>query len=161
LIEPAPVGSLRASVKDLWFASQGPDLFESLSHVAFSGQLDVLTARDWQAAPPPSRKGQQKSRSRRRFSEVGDAVVQVLRDAGCELRIFEVHASVEDLLGEPVSRSSVKNYLASGATDRKTKLFERVSRGRCRFVQPWANDPKSTLDTASSDSHQPEVRGRP
>lgn len=43
--------------------------------------------------------------------------------------MFEVHLAVEELLGGPVSRSTVKNYLANGAADRKTKLFMRVSRG--------------------------------
>jgi hypothetical protein len=48
--------------------------------------------------------------------------------------MYEVHLAVEELLGEPVPRSSVKNYLASGATTRKTKLFERVGRGRYRLL---------------------------
>jgi hypothetical protein len=47
--------------------------------------------------------------------------------------MFEIHLAVEELLGEPVSRSTVKNYLASGSTDRKTKLFERVCRGCYRL----------------------------
>jgi len=48
--------------------------------------------------------------------------------------VTDVHAAVEELLGEPVSRSSVKNYLAAGADHRKTRLFERVSRGRYRLL---------------------------
>ena len=47
--------------------------------------------------------------------------------------MMDIHLAVEDLLGEPVSRSSVKNYLANGATSRKTRLFERVSRGCYRL----------------------------
>jgi len=57
-----------------------------------------------------------------------------LRKPGSELRVTDVHAAVEELLGEPVSRSSVKNYLAAGADHRKTRLFERVSRGRYRLL---------------------------
>jgi hypothetical protein len=106
------------------------DLFQSLSHVVFGGQLERLTARDWQVLPPSSRKALQKTTSKRDFGEVGDAIVQVLAGAPFELRVIEIHAAVEDLLGEPVSRSSVKNYLARGCDRRKTLLFERVSRGR-------------------------------
>jgi hypothetical protein len=110
------------------------DLFESLSHMTFSTQLERLTARDWQLASRSSKKRLQTSRTRRRFAQVGDAVVQVLTDAGCELRMMEIHRAVEGLLGEPVSRSSVKNYLAAGTDRRKTQLFERVSRGRYRLI---------------------------
>jgi hypothetical protein len=116
------------------------DLFDSLSHVAFSGQLEKLTARDWQALPPSSRKALQKSSAKRNFGEVGDAVVRVLADAGSELRMIDVHAAVEDLLGEPVAHSSVKNYLARGSNQRKTRLFERVSRGRYRGLRELRPD---------------------
>jgi hypothetical protein len=109
------------------------DLFESLSHAAFSSQLERLTARDWQAVAPSSRKSLHTTSTKRDFGEVGDAVVRVLAEAGYELRMMDVHAAVEELLGEPVSRSSVKNYLASGTDRRKTRLFERVSRGCYRL----------------------------
>ncbi len=62
-------------------------------------------------------------------------MVQVLHDAQTELQMFEIHLAVEELLGEPVSRSSVKNYLANGTDRRKTQLFERVGRGRYRFIR--------------------------
>jgi len=62
-----------------------------------------------------------------------DAVVQVLREAGSELRFIEVHERVERLLSDDVSRSSVKNYLAQGCL-RQQPLFERVSRGRYRLL---------------------------
>jgi hypothetical protein len=48
--------------------------------------------------------------------------------------MVEIHEAVEELLGEPVSRSSVKNYLAKGCSSRKTQLFERVGRGRYRLL---------------------------
>jgi hypothetical protein len=46
--------------------------------------------------------------------------------------MVEIHAAVEDLLDEPVSRSSVKNYLARGS-QRKRRRIERVGRGRYRL----------------------------
>jgi hypothetical protein len=38
--------------------------------------------------------------------------MQVLEAADSDLRTIEILARVEDLLGESVSRSSVKNYVA-------------------------------------------------
>jgi hypothetical protein len=73
----------------------------------------------------------QTEKTKRDFAEVGDAVVQVLTEAGNELRMMDIHAAVEDLLGEPVSSSSVKNYLTRGCK-RPIPLFERVTRGRYR-----------------------------
>ena len=89
--------------------------------------------------PPASRKSLQKTATKRDFGEVGDAVVRALEEAGSELRMMNVHAAVEEFLGEAVLRSSVKNYLAAGADRRKTRLFERVSRGRYWLV--WARTP--------------------
>lgn len=57
-------------------------------------------------------------------------MVQVLAQ-GCDLRTVEVQLAVEESLGEPVSRSSVKNFLASGATDRKR---QGQPRGRYRLI---------------------------
>jgi hypothetical protein len=72
-------------------------------------------------------------RTSRRFAEVGDAVVRVLRECGCELHMIEIHAAVEDLRGEPVSQSSVKNYLARGCR-RSSPVVERVSQGGYRLI---------------------------
>jgi hypothetical protein len=104
---------------------------ESLSHLEFSEGLQLLAARDWRRVPLRRKKA--RKTGRRRFAEVGDAVVQVLTDSGSELRMVEVHAAVEDLLSEPVSRSSVKNYLASNS-QRPRRRIERVSRGRYRIL---------------------------
>lgn len=41
----------------------------------------------------------------------------------------EIHLAVEEHLGEPVSRSLVKNYLYSGTEGRKTRLFEQSAAG--------------------------------
>jgi hypothetical protein len=84
--------------------------------------------------PPSRREYRQEPKTRRDFGGVGDTVVQVLADARTELRMIEIHAAVEDLLDEPVSRSTVKNYLARGCDRRKTPLFERVSRGSYRLA---------------------------
>lgn len=59
--------------------------------------------------------------------------MKVLGEAGGELRMIEIHAAVEDLLGGAVSRSSVKNYLAKGCR-RRRPLVERVGHGRYRLI---------------------------
>lgn len=111
------------------------DLIESLSHVEVSDRLERLSHRDWcpvarrrQAAGPTGP-------SKRKFGTVGDAVVRVLAEAGSELRVMEVQLGVEQLLGGPVARSSVKNYLKRGS-ERRHPLFERVGRGRYRLLTP-------------------------
>ena len=91
------------------------DLVQSLSHVRLSQNLEGLSARDWKTLPPSSKKTLQKTTTKRGFGEVGDAIVQVLGEAARDLRMIEIHVAVEELLGEPVSRSSVKNYLARGS----------------------------------------------
>jgi hypothetical protein len=48
------------------------------------------------------------------------------------MRMRDKHAAVESLRGEPVSRSSIKNWLASNAAG-MPRLFARVGRGRYRL----------------------------
>ena len=51
------------------------------------------------------------------------------KQAGCEQRVQDIHKGVEKLLGEPVSRSSVKDYLRKGCR-RRAPLFDyRGKRG--------------------------------
>jgi len=71
--------------------------------------------------------------SRCRFTFASDAVIQVLREAGCELPMMEIHAAVETLLGEAVSRSSVKSYLAR-RIHRRRPVIEHVAHGRYRLI---------------------------
>lgn len=110
------------------------DLFEALSHTELSEALEKLSRRDWQPErrpplPPYGRPGH------RKLGSVTDAVVQVLSDAGSEMRYVDVHRAVETLLGGPVARSSIKNALAKGSSGRRPR-FERVGRGRYRSVTP-------------------------
>jgi hypothetical protein len=37
--------------------------------------------------------------------------VEVLEEVGHELRVRDIHEGVEKLLGEPVARASVRDYL--------------------------------------------------
>jgi hypothetical protein len=71
---------------------------------------------------------------RRKFGTVRDAIVAVLKQAGSELRVRDIHEGVEKLLGDSVSRSSVKDYLRKGCR-RKDPLFEYRGRGCYRLLR--------------------------
>ena len=101
-----------------------------LSNHDLTTLLQRLTARDWKPAERqrPSAGGVAPG-GRRKFGTVRDAIVAVLVEAGCELRVRDIHEGVEQLLGESVSSSSVKDYLRKGCR-RRTPLFEYLdSRG--------------------------------
>jgi hypothetical protein len=97
------------------------DLFQSLT----SQPLRKPSKR----APEPSGP---RPDGRRKFGTVSSAIVQVLAEAQEDLRVKEIWAEVERLLGEPVSRHSVKSYLHKGL-DGANPQFERVNRGRYRM----------------------------
>jgi hypothetical protein len=60
------------------------------------------------------------------------AVTEALENSAEPMRATAIHAAVEELLGEPVAWSSVKNGLASNISG-KSPRFERVGRGRYRI----------------------------
>jgi hypothetical protein len=70
---------------------------------------------------------------RRKFGTVSSAIFQILTEAQSDLRIEEIRAGVEQLVGEPVSRHSIKSYLHRGTYERK--IFERVRHGRYRLAR--------------------------
>jgi hypothetical protein len=59
------------------------------------------------------------------------AVTAVLEASVEPMQAIAIHAAVEELLGEPVCWSSVKNCLSEGIRGRSPR-FERVGRGRYR-----------------------------
>jgi HB1/ASXL restriction endonuclease-like protein with HTH domain len=63
---------------------------------------------------------------------VSSAIVQVLTEARRDLRVKEIWREVEQLLGESVSRHSIKSYLHHGTYSSKP-IFERVRHGRYRL----------------------------
>jgi hypothetical protein len=97
-----------------------PDLSSRLAKV--EAKITQLSKKRVAVSAGPYRLG-------RPWGEIESAVTTVLGSAG-ELRARDVQSAVEDLLGEPVSRSSVKNCLAAGVGTR----FERMGRGRYRLV---------------------------
>jgi hypothetical protein len=74
-----------------------------------------LTARDLRQADPPQRTHPGIAPDgRRKFGTVRDAIVQVLANADSDLRVKQIQRGVEEILGGPVSHSSVKDYLRKG-----------------------------------------------
>ena len=88
-----------------------------------SEKLDLLAAKD--AAPRPSARVDRRLRS----GLVPEAITRVLSESAEPVRMKDIHAEVERELGQPVSRSAVKNWLA-GHTGGKQALFVRLGRGR-------------------------------
>jgi len=69
---------------------------------------------------------------RRQFGEVSGAVKTVLAEADAEMRMKDVHAAVERLLGGEVSFQSVADFLTKNSKGQKP-LFERPRYGHYRM----------------------------
>ena len=108
----------------------GVGLVGRLSNRDLPALFQRLTARDWkQAVRRHSSARGVAPDGRRKFGTVRDAIITVLEQASDELRVRDIHAGVEKLLGEPVSGSSVRDSLRKGCR-RSTPLFEyRGKRG--------------------------------
>lgn len=120
---PAAAGDLVAEVtKVLASADHSP-----LSYLA--KRLGKLRASE---APPREIK-RQRQRDRRP-GWVMEAVVRVLANGGGPMRLTHVHAAVERLLSQSVSKDSVGWCLSSGSRGRRPR-FERVSYGCYRLIR--------------------------
>ena len=64
------------------------------------------------------------------------AVTEVLKAATEPMQARPIYVAVVELLGEPVSWSSVRNCLASDVSGRSSR-FARVGHGRYRMATPW------------------------
>ena len=112
------------------------DLVGRLSNHEFQGLLQRLTSTDrHQARPQELRQAKSGPNpdGRRPFGQVQEAVFCVMAGAPAGMRVRDVHARVELLLGEPVSWGSVKatlNRLSKGENPK----FMRIYRGRYRLV---------------------------
>ena len=106
-----------------------------LSNHELTTLLQGLKARDWKQGDRrrPSAGGVAPD-GRRKFGTVRDAIVQVLADADSELRVREIQKGVEEILGGPVSTSSVKDYLRKGCR-RRVPLFEHCRRRGYRLAE--------------------------
>lgn len=71
---------------------------------------------------------------RRQFGEVSGAIKTVLAEADAEMRMKDVHAEVERLLGGEVSFQSVADFLTKNSKGQKP-LFERPRYGHYRLAR--------------------------
>jgi hypothetical protein len=69
---------------------------------------------------------------RRRFGTVSAAIVEVLNEADGPLRVREIRSRVEQILGGPVSRHSIKSQLHRGCQHQRPR-FNRLARGVYRL----------------------------
>jgi hypothetical protein len=101
--------------------------------------LQRLTSRDWKQATANRRAAHGVAPDgRRRFGSVSAAIVQVLSAAETDLRVRDIQAEVDRLLGSSVSRHSIKGYLHSHCQGKRA-LFERTGRGRYRLSRLTAS----------------------
>jgi hypothetical protein len=67
-----------------------------------------------------------------RVGAIPEAIMQVLADSVEPMRMRDIHAEVETLVGRSVSRSAVKNWLANHVRGEQALLI-RLGRGRYRL----------------------------
>lgn len=104
-----------------------------LSNIQTEALYRRLTRRDWrQVTRAPLRARDRARDGKLKFGTVSGAVLTVLGQTCEPMRFIEIHASVEALLGIPVSRSSVKQFLSDEARHRKPR-FVRLRRGLCQL----------------------------
>ena len=90
---------------------------------ALQARLRGLAAADPKTLrPPPPRIG-----------AVADTITQILEHADQSMRARDIHATAEELLGEPIKWSSVKATLAAHASGPHPR-FQRTSYGRYRIA---------------------------
>jgi hypothetical protein len=103
-----------------------------LSNHPFGDLLQCLTTRSRRKASPQAKKRVGWSDGRRAFGTVSAAVLAVLTESGEEMRAKAIHEEVERLLGSPVSRFSVSDYLLTRARS-ENPPFERTRYGHYRL----------------------------
>jgi hypothetical protein len=108
------------------------DLVGRLSNHRVTALYQSLTRRDWHKARP-KRSAVVWSDGRRPFGSVRDAIIEVLAEAGSEVRVKDIQAGVERLLDGPVSGTSVKAYLRRGC-QREMPLIEYCGRKGYRLL---------------------------
>jgi len=91
-------------------------LIGRLSNQKTTSLYQCLMSRDWRK-PRPERRAERVGPhpdGRRSFGSVSGTIIQVLAQAGAELRVSEIQRRVEDELGGSVAASSIKMYLRRG-----------------------------------------------
>jgi hypothetical protein len=102
-----------------------PEIQGRLRHLA--EKLDQLAASD--AAPRPSARA-----GRTRNGLVPRAIEKILTDAAGPMRVCDIHAAVEDLLGAAVPIPTVNCWLSKSVQGDRPALV-RLGHGRYRLIE--------------------------
>jgi hypothetical protein len=111
-------------------------LLNEVAESHFKSLMDAVLCQDREPLRPPGRAAD----GRRRFGEVSEAVKTVLTQATEPMRIRDVHAAAEELLGGPVSFYSVADVLIKNSKG-EAPLFERPTYGHYRSLFSEADSP--------------------
>jgi hypothetical protein len=105
-----------------------------LSNRELAASLHSLTVALRDQAGTPTARGERftYARDRRRFGTVGNAIVDVLAEAGEPMKLQAIHEAVERKLAGVVSLNTVHDYLLRRAKGSQA-LFERPSHGHYRL----------------------------
>jgi hypothetical protein len=110
------------------------ELVGALSNHETHSQLRRLSEKLDQIAASSARPRSSACADRRlRSGLVPPTIMRVLSESVEPMRMKDIHVEVELELGQPVSRSAVKNWLA-GHTGGEQPLFVRLARGRYRIA---------------------------
>ncbi len=130
---PAGTASGKADgtkIKISWIEAFVNDLLEPVGRAARAKAIEALrTGRMARGARPLPANGY---RLTHRHGWVLAAVTQVLEGSAEPMQAIAIHAAVEEMLGEPVCWSTIKNTLVEHIRG-KAPRFERVGRGRYRL----------------------------
>jgi hypothetical protein len=104
------------------------------SHPEIQGRLRQLADKlDRLAASNDPRRHSSRNDRTIRCGLVAKAIQQVLAEAPGPMRVCDIHAAVEDLLGQSVPTSSVKDWLAKNVKGERPRLV-RLGQGRYRLM---------------------------
>jgi hypothetical protein len=118
------------SLRCLW----GMELIWALSNPEVQERLPRLKAKlDQIEAGGRSPKPTTLARSLR-VGDVSEAIMRVLTESIEPMRMRDIHTEVERVLGQPVGRSAIKNWLANHVRGDDARLV-RLGRGRYRFAE--------------------------
>src|SRR5713226_5090357 len=132
-----------------------------LSNPDLMALLQRLTTHDWKQAPQSHRSASGPAPDgRRKFGTVRDAIIEVLAQAGSEVRVKDIQNGVEQILIGSVSTSSVKDYLRRGADVESHSLSTAVDEATGSLRRPISGGRGSDAAPRSPRSPPPPRTAR-
>jgi hypothetical protein len=109
--------------------SSSVEIFGALSNPEVQERLEKLSATLAKVEAAGAARRPSRFTSKRRAGLLTRTIEQVLAEAESPMRMYEIHTAAEELIGEAVPRSSVKNCLANNCRGERAR-FVRLERGR-------------------------------